>query len=137
MANKNMSLEKTKMPEQAPDVRNKNFEEVALGYTAEMAVEEANRCLGCKNMPCVIGCPVNVQIPQFIAPLCLPSAAVSAPRRTSAKASASAASRARALPSAVWSVSAPTGTWSTAPKSPRRFLPTAIRLLFWAPALLA
>lgn len=67
MANKNMSLEKTKMPEQAPDVRNKNFEEVALGYTAEMAVEEANRCLGCKNMPCVSGCPVNVQIPQFIA----------------------------------------------------------------------
>ena len=67
MANKNMSLEKTKMPEQAPDIRNKNFEEVALGYTAEMAVEEANRCLGCKNMPCVSGCPVNVQIPQFIA----------------------------------------------------------------------
>ena len=66
MANKNMSLEKTKMPEQAPDVRNKNFEEVALGYTAEMAVNEAQRCLNCKNMPCVSGCPVNVQIPQFI-----------------------------------------------------------------------
>ena len=61
MANKNMGLEKTKMPEQAPDIRNKNFEEVALGYTAEMAVEEANRCLGCKNMPCVSGCPVNVR----------------------------------------------------------------------------
>ena len=63
----NMSLEKTKMPEQAPEVRNKNFEEVALGYTAEMAMEEASRCLNCKNMPCVSGCPVNVQIPQFIA----------------------------------------------------------------------
>jgi glutamate synthase (NADPH/NADH) small chain len=59
-------LEKVKMPEQEPEVRNKNFEEVALGYTPEMAVEEALRCLGCKNMPCVEGCPVNVQIPKFI-----------------------------------------------------------------------
>ena len=62
----NMSLEKIKMPEQAPDVRNKNFEEVALGYTAEMAMEEAARCLNCKNKPCVSGCPVNVPIPGFI-----------------------------------------------------------------------
>ena len=62
----NMSLEKIKMPEQAPDVRNKNFEEVALGYTAEMAVEEATRCLNCKHKPCVSGCPVNVRIPEFI-----------------------------------------------------------------------
>ena len=59
----NMSLEKIKMPEQKPDVRNKNFEEVALGYTAEMAVEEAQRCLNCKHKPCVSGCPVNVRIP--------------------------------------------------------------------------
>ena len=66
MAKKNMSLEKIKMPEQAPDVRNKNFEEVALGYTAEMAMEEAARCLNCKNKPCVSGCPVNVPIPGFI-----------------------------------------------------------------------
>ena len=54
----NMSLEKQKMPELAPDVRNKNFEEVALGYTAEQAVEEAERCLQCKHKPCVGGCPV-------------------------------------------------------------------------------
>lgn len=62
----NMSLNKIKMPEQAPDVRNKNFIEVAQGYTEEMALEEAQRCLQCKNRPCVAGCPVNVQIPDFI-----------------------------------------------------------------------
>ena len=66
MAKKNMSLTKVPMPEQAPDVRNKNFDEVALGYTAEMAMEEATRCLNCKNKPCVGGCPVNVPIPGFI-----------------------------------------------------------------------
>jgi glutamate synthase (NADPH/NADH) small chain len=63
---KNMSLTKVPMPEQVPDVRNKNFEEVALGYTKEMAMEEATRCLNCKNKPCVNGCPVNVPIPEFI-----------------------------------------------------------------------
>ena len=63
----NMSPKKHPMPEQAPDVRNHNFEEVALGYTAEMAMEEAQRCLHCKHQPCVAGCPVNVHIPQFIA----------------------------------------------------------------------
>ncbi len=62
----NMSLNKTKMPEQDPNERNKNFLEVALGYTDEMAVEEAQRCLQCKTRPCVQGCPVNVQIPEFI-----------------------------------------------------------------------
>ena len=62
----NMSLSKQKMPEQDPNVRNKNFQEVALGYTEEMAKEEAQRCLQCKNKPCVAGCPVNVQIPEFI-----------------------------------------------------------------------
>lgn len=62
----NMSLNKMKMPEQAPDIRNKNFLEVALGYTEEMALEEAQRCLQCKNRPCIAGCPVNVQIPDFI-----------------------------------------------------------------------
>lgn len=66
MAKKNMSLTKVPMPEQDPNVRNKNFEEVALGYTAEMAMEEATRCLNCKNKPCVGGCPVNVPIPEFI-----------------------------------------------------------------------
>ena len=62
----NMSLNKQKMPEQDPNIRNKNFLEVALGYTEEMAREEAQRCLQCKNKPCVAGCPVNVQIPEFI-----------------------------------------------------------------------
>ncbi|MBU5464423.1 NADPH-dependent glutamate synthase [Anaerotignum sp. MSJ-24] len=62
----NMTMTKTPMPEQAPDVRNKNFEEVTLGYTEEMALNEAARCLNCKNMPCVSGCPVNIHIPQFI-----------------------------------------------------------------------
>ena len=62
----NMSLEKIKMPEQAPNMRNKNFEEVTLGYTSEMAIEEAARCLNCKHKPCINGCPVNVYIPEFI-----------------------------------------------------------------------
>ncbi len=62
----NMSLVKNKMPQQDPDVRNKNFEEVALGYTEEMAIDEAKRCLNCKNKPCVSGCPVQIDIPAFI-----------------------------------------------------------------------
>ena len=63
----NMSLTKVVMPEQEPNVRNKNFDEVTLGYTKEMAMEEATRCLNCKNKPCVSKCPVNVSIPEFIA----------------------------------------------------------------------
>ncbi len=63
----NMSLKKNPMPHQEADVRNKNFAEVALGYTAEQAVDEAERCLNCKNKPCVNGCPVMVHIPEFIA----------------------------------------------------------------------
>ena len=63
----NMSMTKLPMPEQDPDVRNHNFQEVALGYTPEMAVEEAGRCLQCKKPLCVSGCPVNVHIPEFIA----------------------------------------------------------------------
>ncbi len=62
----NMSMKKVPMPEQEPNVRNHNFEEVATGYTEEMAVEEAGRCLQCKHHPCVNGCPVNVRIPEFI-----------------------------------------------------------------------
>jgi len=62
----NMSLKKVPMPEQDPNLRNKNFLEVALGYTEEMAKEEAQRCLQCKHRPCVSGCPVNVKIPDFI-----------------------------------------------------------------------
>ena len=55
------------MPAQAPEVRAHNFQEVALGYPEEIAREEATRCLNCKNRPCVTGCPVNVNIPDFIA----------------------------------------------------------------------
>ena len=62
----NMKPEKTPMPEQEAAVRATNFKEVALGYTAEMAAEEAARCLQCKNSPCVQGCPVNVPIRDFI-----------------------------------------------------------------------
>lgn len=54
----NMDPKKCPMPTQDPNVRNKNFKEVALGYTAEMAVNEAKRCIGCKNKPCQSGCPV-------------------------------------------------------------------------------
>lgn len=66
----NMSPKKNEMPAQAPDIRNKNFKEVALGYTMEMALDEAERCLNCKNMPCVSGCPVNIAIPDFIRKIC-------------------------------------------------------------------
>ncbi|MCI2058930.1 MAG: NADPH-dependent glutamate synthase [Oscillibacter sp.] len=62
----NMSLKKNPMPAQAPDVRNKNFEEVTLGYTKETALDEAQRCLHCKNHPCMQGCPVMIHIPEFI-----------------------------------------------------------------------
>ncbi|MBR4827871.1 MAG: NADPH-dependent glutamate synthase [Oscillospiraceae bacterium] len=62
----NMSLTKNPMPSQDPKVRARNFDEVALGYNEEIALDEAQRCLHCKNMPCVEGCPVNVHIPEFI-----------------------------------------------------------------------
>ena len=63
----NMSLKKNPMPHQDPVVRAGNFQEVALGYTKEQAIDEAQRCLHCKNMPCVSGCPVMIHIPDFIA----------------------------------------------------------------------
>lgn len=62
----NMIATKTAMPEQDPKVRSRNFEEVTLGYTEEMALNEAARCLQCKTKPCMDGCPVNVRIPEFI-----------------------------------------------------------------------
>lgn len=65
----NMSNEKVKILEQDPNVRNKNFEEVVLGYTLEEAKEEAERCLNCRHKPCMKGCPVGVPIPEFIAHL--------------------------------------------------------------------
>ena len=65
MAN-NMSPKKNPMPTLDPIERGKCFDEVAIGYTEEVAIDEAMRCLGCKNMPCVSGCPVNIHIPEFI-----------------------------------------------------------------------
>lgn len=62
----NMSLTKNEMPVQDPNVRNSNFKEVALGYTEEQAIDEAKRCLNCKNKPCTGGCPVQIDIPAFI-----------------------------------------------------------------------
>ena len=66
MASFNMSQKRNPMPSQEPSVRAHNFDEVALGYTEEMAIDEAMRCLNCKNMPCVSGCPVKIHIPEFI-----------------------------------------------------------------------
>ena len=60
----NMQMTKTPMPEQDANVRNHNFKEVTLGYTAEMAVNEAKRCLQCKKPQCIQGCPVNIQHPR-------------------------------------------------------------------------
>ena len=66
MAKANMSLTRNAMPVQDAKVRARNFDEVALGYTEEQAIDEAMRCLNCKNMPCVDGCPVKIHIPEFI-----------------------------------------------------------------------
>ena len=66
MAKPNMSPVKNPMPTQDPAVRAHNFDEVALGYTEAQALDEATRCLNCKNAPCVTGCPVNIHIPAFI-----------------------------------------------------------------------
>ena len=67
----NLVKEQNPMPEQAPEVRNKNFLEVAEGYTEEMAIREAMRCLKCRKKPCVSGCPVNIKIPDFIAQIAI------------------------------------------------------------------
>ena len=63
----NMNPKKCEMPSLDPNIRNTNFEEVALGYTEEMAIDEAKRCLQCKNPQCMNGCPVRIEIPKFIA----------------------------------------------------------------------
>jgi len=60
-------MDKNPMPSQAPEVRITNVDEVTLGYTPEMAIDEAKRCLGCKHKPCMQGCPVNIHIPDFVA----------------------------------------------------------------------
>ena len=66
MAQTNMRPTRNEMPAQDAKVRVRNFDEVALGYSEEQALDEANRCLNCKNMPCVSGCPVKIHIPAFI-----------------------------------------------------------------------
>ena len=66
MATANMSPTRNQMPTQDAKVRAHNFDEVALGYSEETAINEAMRCLNCKNMPCVDGCPVKIHIPEFI-----------------------------------------------------------------------
>ena len=107
-------MEKHKMPEQDPQVRAHNFQEVALGYDEETAVAEAQRCLNCKVPKCREGCPVQVNIPAFIAKIkekdltvplalsrspapCLQSAAVCAHRKTSVRSTALWVSRASLL----------------------------------------
>ena len=62
----NMTLKRNVMPTQDARVRARNFDEVALGYDEQTAIDEANRCLNCKTKPCVTGCPVNIHIPEFI-----------------------------------------------------------------------
>ena len=62
----NMSVKRNVLPTQDPSVRSKNFDEVALGYTEEQAIDEAKRCLNCKNKMCMNGCPVKIAIPDFI-----------------------------------------------------------------------
>ena len=62
----NMSLKRNEMPTQDAKIRATNFCEVALGYSEQTAIDEALRCLNCKNAPCVSGCPVNIHIPEFI-----------------------------------------------------------------------
>ena len=126
----NMDPKKCPMPSQEPNVRNKNFKEVALGYTEEMAVNEAKRCLQCKNHPCRTGCPVEIDIPGFIKHVAEGDfeAAYHVIAQSSARASASAASRARLSASAVWSALSPTGTATMSTPSPLPPRPTAIRL---------
>ena len=148
MAERNMDMNKCPMPVQDPDVRNKNFDEVALGYTYDMAVNEARRCLNCKNKPCVSACPVQINIPAFIERVAnediegafanplpfLLSAAVYAHRKISAKANVSAASKASRLVSDDWSVSLLTTTESTAQTHRLNRSQTVTKLLLSVPA---
>ena len=127
----NMELKKSPMPVQDAYARICNFDEVALGYTYETAVNEAKRCLNCKHKPCVSGCPVEIDIPAFLAKVAaedmegayevlsrstsLPRCAAGcARRRASARANAYAGSRVIRWESGVWNGSWRTGTGSTA-----------------------
>ena len=86
-----LNLNRVEMPKQSPEKRKGNFQEVALGYSPEQAVEEANRCIQCKKPKCVEGCPVGVDIPEFILALRegdMPGAALSLKRKNSLPGSA-------------------------------------------------
>ena len=134
----NMRMTKNPMPSQDPNVRNKNFKEVTLGYTEEMALDEAQRCLNCKNMPCVSGCPVNIHIPEFIKKVaehdfegayqviaqsspagCLRRVC---PQETQCEGKCVRGIKGEPVGTAVWSFLLPTGTQRTLPSypSPRR-----------------
>ena len=135
----NMRLKKNPMPAQEPEVRSHNFDEVALGYTAEQAVEEAQRCLNCNNKPCVSGCPVQyrhsrlsshkVAEGDFEGAYQIISRSTRAARRLRPclppgkpvrEAAASAASRASRWASAGWSASWPTGIGAQRTAAPER-----------------
>ena len=131
-------LKKTPVREQDAKVRATNFEEVCYGYNKEEAMEEASRCLKCKNnAKCMGGCPVSINIPGFIKEVeagFLQYAAVCARRRASARANASAESRVSRSPSVSWSVSWLTGPEKTVLFRRQRRRKTARRLLLSVPA---
>ena len=137
-------LNRVPVREQEPKVRATNFDEVCLGYNKDEAVEEAQRCLGCKNAKCITGCPVNINIPAFIAQVkegnfeeaySRQSAAVYVRRRASARANVSAESKATLFPSANWSVSLLTGQKKTVSNRFRQQRKTATRSRLSVPAL--
>lgn len=145
-------LNRVPVREQEPKVRATNFDEVCLGYNKDEAVEEAQRCLGCKNAKCITGCPVNINIPAFIAQVkegnfeeayklsvspvhSRQSAAVYVRRRASARANVSAESKATLFPSVNWSVSLLTGQKKTVSNRFRQQRKTATRSRLSVPAL--
>ena len=119
-----MSLKKNEMTNQDPKVRARNFNEVALGYTPEQAVDEAQRCLGCKNRSCVAGCPVKIDIPEFLA--CV--------AKGEFEEAYNIISRQSSLP-AVWNALLPITTMPTAKNFPLSPKATATRLRLSVPAL--
>ena len=140
---RNMDPKKCPMPSQEPNVRNKNFNEVALGYTYEMAVNEAKRCLNCPKKPCRSACPVQIDIPAFIervanedmegaykvltASSALPAVCGRVcPQETQCEGKCVRGIKGRSA-SAVWSALWPTGTVSTWRIIPKRRLRTATR----------
>ena len=145
-------LNRVPVREQEPKVRATNFDEVCLGYNKDEAVEEAQRCLGCKNAKCITGCPVNINIPAFIAQVkegtsrkhtklsvspvhSRQSAAVYVRRRASARANVSAESKATLFPSVNWSVSLLTGQERTVSNRRLRLRRMAKKLLLSVPVL--